>query len=340
MLLTPTPSLYEIVSLSPSRRAAAPVCQVGARASPVQRAKQQNSEAWWKNEHWHEFGYGSRFMVSQGLLKGCFGCVVLGLLASSAYFQATAVSRLMACAIGNAPKAPRSSTQRPARPPPPAIAAPLLERNAFDSQTGSLVERPVTSEVDDLADPLAAPVCDSPRLYIVSESDDKSWSMATLQGADELRPRTRRIGDEVANKRVEYIGFNPRRSTPAVWLSSGRALCQAVLFGSNSSERVERVQRASERPSSLAADPPERLRIVPELKAGKLVGVRLFGIQPKGAFAAIGLQNGDRLEAINGLAMNSPEHALELYAMMRTVSDFDLRIARRGRPLSISLHLK
>ena len=44
-------------------------------------------------------------MVSVGLLKGCFGCVVLGLLGSAAYFQASAVTRLMACALGNAPRA-------------------------------------------------------------------------------------------------------------------------------------------------------------------------------------------------------------------------------------------
>ena len=85
---------------------------------------------------------------------------------------------------------------------------------------------------------------------------------------------------------------------------------------------------------------PERLRIVPELAAGKLVGVRLFGIQPKGVFAAVGLRNGDRLEAINGIAMNSPEHALSLYSELRSTSDFDLRLARRGRPIALKLHLK
>ena len=188
-----------------------------------------------------------------------------------------------------------------------------------------------------LADPLAAPVCDSPRLYIVSEFEEKRWSMATLQGTSDLRPRTRRVGDDIEHKRVEYIGFNPRQRTPAVWLSSGGALCQAVLFGKSALERGQPTERQAS-PSSVAK--PERLRIVPELEAGKLLGVRLFGIQPKGPFATIGLQNGDRLEAINDLSMNSPENALSLYGTLRNTSDFHLRIARRGRSHSITLHLK
>jgi len=276
-------------------------------------------------------------MASLRVLKACFGSVALVLLGAAAYLQAFAFNRLLASAIGNAPSAPRAATKPPARPALGLAAASLLERNAFDSITGPLVEPPERQGAYDLADPLAAPVCDSPRLYIVSESNEKRWSMATLRGAGDLRPRARRVGDDVESKRVEYIGFNPRRSTPAVWLSSGGGLCQAVLFGTRSAEQL---RPTVERSNALPTAEPERLRIVPELKAGKLLGVRLFGIQPRGALAAIGLQNGDRLEAINGLAMNGPENALSLYAMMRTTSDFDLRVARGGRSHSITLHLK
>jgi len=275
-------------------------------------------------------------MASRRLLKGCFAAVVLALLGSSAYFQARALTRLIACAIGDGPATARLPAKYSA-PPRRATAAALLARNAFDSRKGPLVEERAIDQVDTFDDPLAAPPCESPRLFIVSESDDKRWSMAALQGAGELRPHTRRVGDEVERKRIEYIGFNPRQSSPAVWLSSGGALCQTVLFGRKS---VEQIEHASERSPAPPPPRPERLRIVPELAAGKLVGVRLFGIQPKGVFAAVGLQNGDRLEAINGIAMNSPEHALSLYSELRSTSDFDLRLARRGRPIALKLHLK
>jgi general secretion pathway protein C len=280
-------------------------------------------------------------MASLHVLKGCFASVVLASLAAVAYFQAFAVNRLIASAIGNAPSARRPRAQLPVRPAAPPSAAALLERNPFDSTTGPLVERSSKPTMDVVTDPLAAPVCDGPRLYIVSESNEKRWSMATLQGASELRPHMRRVGDQVESKRVEYIGFNPRQSTPAVWLSSGEALCQAVLFGPlPAASPAAPAQPTPERARSLPTERPERLRIVPELKAGRLLGVRLFGIEPKGAFAAIGLQNGDRLEAINGLSMNSPENALALYGTLRHTSDFELRVARRGRSQMITLHLK
>ena len=35
------------------------------------------------------------------------------------------------------------------------------------------------------------------------------------------RPRMHRVGDDVGGKQVEFIGFNPRKNTPSVWLSSG-----------------------------------------------------------------------------------------------------------------------
>ena len=51
-------------------------------------------------------------------------------------------------------------------------------------------------------------------------------------------------------------------------------------------------------------------RIVPEQKDGKTVGIRLFGIRQDTLLGTLGMQNGDRLEKINGFDMSSPEKAL------------------------------
>jgi general secretion pathway protein C len=81
-------------------------------------------------------------------------------------------------------------------------------------------------------------------------------------------------------------------------------------------------------------------RIVPEQKDGKVVGVRLFGIRPDTLLGTLGLQNGDRLESINGFNMASPEKALEAYARLRTASALNVKVNRRGSPLSIDFHIK
>lgn len=81
-------------------------------------------------------------------------------------------------------------------------------------------------------------------------------------------------------------------------------------------------------------------RIVPEQKDGKVVGIRLFGIRPDTLLGTLGLQNGDRLESINGFNMASPEKALEAYARLRTASSLNVKINRRGKDMSIDYRIK
>jgi general secretion pathway protein C len=82
-------------------------------------------------------------------------------------------------------------------------------------------------------------------------------------------------------------------------------------------------------------------RIVPEKGAdGKTVGIRLFGIRPDTLLGTLGLQNGDRIETINGFNMASPEEALNAYARLRTANKLSVKVTRRGKPETIDLNIK
>lgn len=81
-------------------------------------------------------------------------------------------------------------------------------------------------------------------------------------------------------------------------------------------------------------------RIVPEQKDGKTVGIRLFGIRSDTLLGTLGIQNGDRLEKINGFDMASPEKALEAYARLRTANKLTVQLTRRGKPLTIDFQIK
>jgi general secretion pathway protein C len=265
----------------------------------------------------------------------------------------------------------------------PKSAEPILARNPFDSVTGPLNAVPVEGlepTKPDLSDPLAAPVCDGVRAAIISESTDPEWSMAALQGPGEPSPKLRRVGDDMGGKQVTFIGFNPRKNSPSVWLLSGASLCQALLFA----EQQPMPQPGAAAPAQATPDvqpppsggpttvPPEiaskikkvsdsefhvdrgvvdkilenqaelmrSARIVPEQKDGKVVGIRLFGIRPDTLLGTLGLQNGDRLEAINGFTMASPEKALEMYARLRTATNLNVKLSRRGSPATIDYHIK
>jgi general secretion pathway protein C len=72
-------------------------------------------------------------------------------------------------------------------------------------------------------------------------------------------------------------------------------------------------------------------RIVPDVRGGKPYGFRLFAVRPDGPFAKIGLQNNDVVVSINGLEMNSPEKALEVYGKLKSASHVSLGLERGGK---------
>jgi len=332
-------------------------------------------------------------LAIDALLKRYFLGVVLALVAVAAYFQAAGATQLVGSAIGAASASgstvvvvPPYKLAVPTREPKSGM--PIIERNPFDSVTGPLNAVPAPDPAltpqagPDLSDPLSSPPCDGMQVLIVTESTDPLWSVAALQGPGEPHPRMRRVGDEIAGKKVVFIGFNPKENTPAVWIEGGSTLCQAMLF--RTQPAVAAAPPAAATPAAPAAPEPPKpgggppaldpaiaakihkvsdtefnidrsvvdqilenqaelmksARIVPEQKDGKVVGVRMFGIRPDTLLGQLGLQNGDRLETLNGFNMASPEKALEAYARLRTASALNVKVNRRGAPVSIDLHIK
>jgi general secretion pathway protein C len=330
-------------------------------------------------------------LALDALLKRYFLGVVLALVAVAAYFQAAGATQL----IGSAITAPVSSTtpallspggSRITPQPEAKSGEPIIDRNPFDSVTGPLHPPPPdavlpTPSGPDLTDPLSSPPCDGIQVLIVTESTDPTWSVAALQGPGEPHPRMRRVGDDVAGKKVAFIGFNPKESTPSVWLEGGSQLCQAMLFRTQPpvgaapapaapvaspeappppptkgppavpADIASKIQKVSDTEFNIDRSVVDKIlenqaelmrsaRIVPEQKDGKVVGVRLFGIRPDTLLGTLGLQNGDRLETINGFNMASPEKALEAYARLRTASALNVKVNRRGSPVSVDYHIK
>ncbi len=62
-------------------------------------------------------------------------------------------------------------------------------------------------------------------------------------------------------------------------------------------------------------------------------GFKLFSIQPGSLYSAIGMENGDVIQRINGYEINSPEKALELYQKLRESSHMTIELERNGQPV-------
>src|SRR5262249_26365233 len=88
------------------------------------------------------------------------------------------------------------------------------------------------------------------------------------------------------------------------------------------------------------ADLMRQARIVPEQENGRVVGIRMFGIRNDTLLGTLGMQNGDRLQTINGFDMASPEKALEAYARLRTADKLTVSLNRNGQNMNLDYNIK
>jgi general secretion pathway protein C len=213
-------------------------------------------------------------------------------------------------------------------------------------------------------------------LLIVS-SEDPQWSFAAIAGTDG-KSMLRRQGDEIAGHTVYFIGDlrteEQRRSGnrdlmgDRVWLNaSGGARCMLRLGGKApakaapkevakpktgvSKDISDKIHKVSETEFNVErsvidsilenqAELMKSARIVPEKEGDKVVGIRLFGVRPDSLLGTLGIENGDRLSAINGFEMSDPQKALEAYAKLKTADHLTVAVNRHGKPVNIDFNIK
>lgn len=253
----------------------------------------------------------------------------------------------------------------------------ILDRNPFDSVTPRPLDAlPASDEgeggeqIADLAHYQNAPPCDGLKALIIAASDaDPAWSMAALSGSGANASQLVRPGEEISGKTVEIIEWN------RVVLSQGPSICQVQMFrpadapgpvmapaaptppptpgrpGGLPADIASKIQRVSATEFHVDRQVVDKIlenqaelmrsaRIVPEQENGKVVGIRLFGIRPDTLLGALGMENGDRLQTINGFDMTSPEKALEAYARLRTADKLTVQVNRRGQNVNLDFMIK
>jgi general secretion pathway protein C len=253
-------------------------------------------------------------------------------------------------------------------------ADPILNRNPFDSVTGPLNakaldlvnETTATPEQGpDLSDPMNAPLCEGVKVLVIAASSDPDWSFAALQNGTDPKSLLRRRGGEVGTKKVSFVGWD------RVWLTGGPQLCQALMYAPPPAASAPAAPVAAPPPAAGGLDPAiakgiqkvsatefnvdrgvvdkilenqadlmKQARIVPEQENGKMVGIRMFGVRPETLLGVLGMENGDRLQTINGFDMTSPEKALEAYARLRTADHLTVQVNRKGSNMNLDYNIK
>jgi general secretion pathway protein C len=254
----------------------------------------------------------------------------------------------------------------------------ILDRNPFDHLTGALRPLPCASTAQGCGraeavrddDPANAPACEGVRPLVIVGHEDQAVAFAALEvGGERL---LRRRGGEVGARRVAHVGRD------RVWLSGERGLCQARLFGPPPPAlppvggAAEGAPRATAEPtprSALELEIAKRIartgpnefqiergavdrileaqqelmksRLVPDKEGDRVVGMKIFAIKPGSVLGMLGIENGDRLETINGFEVGDPEKMLEAYARLRTGADrLTVHLTRAGKPINVDYTIR
>jgi general secretion pathway protein C len=76
-------------------------------------------------------------------------------------------------------------------------------------------------------------------------------------------------------------------------------------------------------------------RVVPHYKDNQYQGFKLVGVRPGSLYRAIGIRSGDVITAVNGNKIDSPNKALELFEQLKSSSNINVEIERRGQPKTL-----
>jgi hypothetical protein len=78
-------------------------------------------------------------------------------------------------------------------------------------------------------------------------------------------------------------------------------------------------------------------RVVPSIKDGKPNGFKLYAITPDSVIARLGFQNGDTIQALNAMRMDTPDMVLTTWESEKHARMWRVTGERRGRPFALEI---
>lgn len=91
--------------------------------------------------------------------------------------------------------------------------------------------------------------------------------------------------------------------------------------------------------SDNAAALADVIRPTPQMEGGQMVGFRLTPGRNRDAFNALGLEPGDVLTEVNGLVMNDPRAAMEVFGALSEATVASVTITRNGTPQVLTIDM-
>lgn len=159
-----------------------------------------------------------------------------------------------------------------------------------------------------------------------------------------------------ASKQEKSLSLNRRRKLSEqlheLYSSTSATLVQQWGVDSIASHKAMsgEVRRAADGSTEIGAPvwkqvfrTPELLkfacRLVPELKDGRRIGMRTFGVRDTTFYGALGLKNGDRLVSLQGVSLSDHASVMKRWPQWKNLREFTLEFDRKEVRHSLRLRL-
>jgi hypothetical protein len=291
-----------------------------------------------------------------GLVRRTWIVTLITVISCAALAAHAATSLMAASYLAPAATAPRPSLVT--RPPEPAPAvrrhhadgSQLVERNMFCSSCTPFTGAGVANDfVLPPAVLIETSLGGEPRatVHVLASEVQGSWGVGdTIPGlgqVNRIAPKWIELVDPAGHRgRLFLLGLEPaagRGSDTAMSESPPAAVPWSARIKKLDDQNYE-VDRDLVRELVTTAAKPGGMRFVPKLDHGEVKGVRVYGVTASSIPFALGLANGDTLEAIDGASLKDLNQLLELYAKLDQLSAVELSGTRAGKPLVRTLRLR
>ena len=98
--------------------------------------------------------------------------------------------------------------------------------------------------------------------------------------------------------------------------------------------------QAAEHARTNIGDLLQQAQAVPYLEGNQTTGFQIRMIQPGSLIAQLGLKKGDILREVNGLPLNSPEKALQVFGQLRQATRISIGLERRGKAMTFAYEIR
>lgn len=280
------------------------------------------------------------------------GFLLLSILCglAAAHLAATGIGMLTQTAVAP-PVASNNAPTSQARRPQLNDYLPILQRDIFNPDGGNLRFEKRQQQ------PAATKQAPS-KWTLLGTISGGSRPLATLQagGSSEIFALYEKLPDgaelvEIGRNRVLLRYPDGRSLSLEIAQEKLSGLVKPATTApkrSGSSPRVEETgsnrwripQPLAENARNNIGDLLRQAQAIPYLENGKTTGFQIRTIQPGSLIAQLGLKQGDILREINGLPLNSPEKALQIFGQLRQARQVSVGLERRGKAMSFAYEIR